>query len=45
MLADTAGAVSGAVGIAAGASESGWSLKKVNGGLSADAVEAIRTVF
>jgi hypothetical protein len=45
MLGNTAGAVSGVAGIAAGANERGRSLKKVNGGLSADAVEAIRTVF
>jgi hypothetical protein len=44
MLGNTAGAVSGVLGIAA-ANESGWLLKEVNGGLSAGAVEAIRTVF
>jgi hypothetical protein len=45
MLGNTAGAVSGVLSIAVAANESGWLLKEVNGGLSAGAVEAIRTVF
>jgi hypothetical protein len=45
MTGNTAGAVSGTVGITAGASETGRSLKKVAGGSSADAMDAIRTVF
>jgi hypothetical protein len=45
MLGNTAGSVSGVADIGAGAGERGRSLNKVNGGLSADALDAIKTVF